>query len=169
MRETAERSRGFSLAGALAVAVVVAAILGAPRPASAQRPDPYITTSRAELKSSLAQGIGLAERAMNIVQSSTDLGDLRRAQQMAEKGYLEFNRARGHLANIQLRQKFPDPMVDYTLKIIDQARQALAQANSKTGHIIAFEGQRAENTSMALQYYSSALQHARRAAEFSSL
>lgn len=135
-------------------------------PARAQRSD---FTARAELNSNLHMGIAYAEQAMNIVQSSTDLEDIRRARKLALDGYLAWNRARGHLTAIQLRAKFPDPMLDYTLKTIDLARQALAQAESRTGHIVVFESGRAENTAAALDYYAQALRHARRAAEFANL
>jgi hypothetical protein len=152
------------LSGCLACQVI--AFVAEPAAAQVR---PATMQDRLAVANDLNTGVGLAQQVMRVLQSGPGTEALKQADATVVRAYLQWNKAAAGVHSIELRSKFPDPMLGHVTKIINDARMTISAAHTQIGGAAAYEAQRQEQIARALQLLTEAITLAQRAAELISV
>jgi len=124
---------------------------------------PGAAADRHQVGGELKLGILLAEQALGVLQSAGDSEQLKRADALTIRSYVQWNRAKQAVQLLRARQTVEDPLLQLTEDTIDQTRVLTSQAHSHIEGAAADESERAINIATAVQLLLNAIAVAQQA------
>lgn len=152
------RSRALAL-GALACLALVLA----PAPGGAQIKPPTMA-DRLAIAGELREGVAMARQVIVMLGSGLGSEGLKQADASSVKAYLMWNKAVAGVGHLEIRSKFPDPMLPHVTKIINEARQTISAAHTAIAGAASTEIGRSEQIARAIELLTQACHLAERAA-----
>ncbi len=153
------RSRPLALAVVAYLVLVVVPPFG-----DAQQLRPPTMADRLAVAADLRNGASMAQKVIAMLGTGLASEGLKQADATLVKGYLMWNKALSGVQHIEVRSRFPDPMLPHVTKIINDARMTISVAHTALANAAASETGRSEQIGVAIENLNRAIQLAERAA-----
>ena len=149
---------------ALALAVLAClTLVFAPALADAQIKPPTMA-DRLAIAGELRNGVALARQVIEMLGSGLGSEGLKQADATSVRAYLMWNKAVAGVGHLEIRSKFPDPMLPHVTKIINDARSTISAAHTAIAGAASTEVGRPEQVARAIELLNQSIHLAERAA-----